>query len=419
MPNTAELVMTEGRMEAGAEIDPRRVAVIEDNPLVRETIVQMVRRLDREVRGFDPAGDMLQPLEQYRAGLIILDLSLGRLDAVQVLNHLAERDYSGRILLISGIDHDTLRDVQMIGARRGLRMLTPLRKPLRTPDLATALAGEGEEAPQVSVLDIAPPAPLDVEIALANNWLELWYQPKCEVSTGRVLGAEALIRLRHPAMGIMPPVSFVPPSGTNAYEKMTQFVIEQAARQHAKLPLFASRIKFSINASIALMQKPVFVDMIRDAWPDPFGHPGLIVEVTEDEVTGDMVLAREVATQLKLHNVELSIDDFGAGYSSFSRFRDLPFAELKLDRSFVMGCGSDPRKQAVCRAASAMARSFHVRTVAEGVETEAELAVIADAEFDAAQGYFFARPMPFEGFRTALVARFNRVEDGLDMNRSA
>ncbi|WP_072339153.1 EAL domain-containing response regulator [Devosia enhydra] len=391
--------------------------MIDDDPWVRETLVQMTARLGLDAHGVVPDERVFDQLRDLTPDLVVLDLSLGRSDAVQVLNHLALQNFSGLVLLVSGIDPQTLDNVRAMGARRGLRMMSPLRKPVRSADLARVLSEATEpEAGGLAVLDAQPTRRVNVAHALAQGWLELWYQPKICVPTGKVVGAEALIRMRHPELGIIPPVSFVPASGSTAYEDMTQFVIETASRHHRDLPIFAQGVKFSINASIALMQKSTFVDMIRDAWPNPFAHPGLIIEVTEDEVVSDILAAHEVATQLKLHNVELSIDDFGSGYSSFSRFRELPFAELKLDRSFVTGAGSDLRKRAVCRAASALAHSFHVRSVAEGVESAEDLAVIRDCQFDEAQGYYFARPVPFDAFRTSLVDAFNRPGSG-DLKR--
>lgn len=398
----------------------RRVAIVEDDPWVRETVVQMTSRLGYEAVGVVPDDHVFSSLDAVAPGIVVLDLSLGRADAVQVLNHLAGQGFDGAVMLISGIDPQTLDNVRAMGARRGLKMLPPLRKPLRSADLASALeAASLPDAGGMVVLETGPTRQLSVSQALARGWLELWYQPKLELATGAIVGAEALIRMRHPELGIVPPVSFVPDSRSSAYEDMTQFVIETSARHHRALPPFANTLKFSINASVALMQKASFVDMIRDAWPDSFVHPGLIVEVTEDEVVGDMLAAHEVATQLKLHNVELAIDDFGSGYSSFSRFRDLPFAELKLDRSFVTGSGTDPRKRAVCKAATALARSFHVRAVAEGVETAADLAVVREAEFDQAQGYHFARPAAFETFLSGLIESFNRRGTGNGLKRQA
>ena len=138
--------------------------------------------------------------------------------------------------------------------------------------------------------------------------------------------------------------------------------------------------------------------MIRGAWPQFDKRPRLIVEVTEDELITDLRAAQEIATQLKLYDVDISIDDFGAGYSSFASLRNLPFSEIKLDKSFVIGSGSDEKLRAFCAATAALARQLEIQSVAEGIETAADLAAVEEAGFDMGQGYYFARPMPLAGF---------------------
>ena len=137
---------------------------------------------------------------------------------------------------------------------------------------------------------------------------------------------------------------------------------------------------------------------------DP-AFPGLIVEITEDEAISDAELAREVAVQLKLYNVHVSIDDFGSGYSSLARLKDLPFAEVKLDRSFVNGCAHDKTKRAMCQAVVDLARRFDITSVAEGVETTEDLQVLVDVGYDVAQGFLFARPMVSEDFIDLITSR--------------
>ena len=125
-----------------------------------------------------------------------------------------------------------------------------------------------------------------------------------------------------------------------------------------------------------------------DAWP------GLIIEVTEGEVASDVGLAHEIATQLNIYGIKLAIDDFGEGYSSFARLRDLPFAELKLDASFVQNCAEDTKNAAICRAVIELAHSFGAVAVAEGLETAADVQAIQRMGCDLGQGFLFARPMP-------------------------
>jgi EAL domain-containing protein (putative c-di-GMP-specific phosphodiesterase class I) len=139
-----------------------------------------------------------------------------------------------------------------------------------------------------------------------------------------------------------------------------------------------------------------------------FGFPGLIIEVTEDEIIQDRAWVHEVATQLKLYNISISIDDFGSAYSSLSRLHDLPFSELKLDRSFVSGCSANPLKLGLCRTVVDLARHVGASVCAEGVEEPEDLRSLIELGCDTAQGFLFARPMPADEF-AAMLERGEQV----------
>ena len=130
--------------------------------------------------------------------------------------------------------------------------------------------------------------------------------------------------------------------------------------------------------------------------------PGLILEVPEGEVVNDVGLIHEIATQLRIYGITLAIDDFGEGFSSFARLRELPFSELKLDRSFVDGCAGDARNAGICRAIIELAHHFGVAAVAEGLEDVADIRAVRDMGCDVGQGYYFARPMPKSKFIALL-----------------
>src|SRR6266576_2387915 len=154
--------------------------------------------------------------------LIVLDLALGQSDAVEMIRHLEILKYPGKVLLISGRDESTLAEITQIGERRGLSMLPPLRKPFRAADLKSRLsAHDNERRSEVSEPrpDVKPPKkpPIRVEEALRNHWLELWYQPKIDLKSLSVCGAEGLLRARHPEHGILFPESILPPAGDQAY----------------------------------------------------------------------------------------------------------------------------------------------------------------------------------------------------------
>ncbi len=123
------------------------------------------------------------------------------------------------------------------------------------------------------------------------------------------------------------------------------------------------------------------------------GWPGLIIEVTESEAIEQLGAVAEAATQLRIYNVGLAIDDFGSGYSSFARLKQLPFSELKLDQSYVQNCATDPLNAGICRSIIDLARASGAVSVAEGVETAHDLTALVRMRCDLGQGYYFGRPM--------------------------
>ena len=153
-----------------------------------------------------------------------------------------------------------------------------------------------------------------------------------------------------------------------------------------------------------MLQRPDFVTSLRKRLPTDPSFPGLIVEITEDEAIRDPQLAREIAVQLRLYNVHVSIDDFGSGYSSLARFQEVPFKEIKLDRSYVRGAAEDESKREMCRVVADLARRFQITSVAEGAETKDDLGVLIENGYDLVQGFFFAKPMPCRDFMNYVAA---------------
>jgi EAL domain-containing protein (putative c-di-GMP-specific phosphodiesterase class I)/CheY-like chemotaxis protein len=377
---------------------PEPVAfVVDDEAQVRAFVSNALVHSGFKPVQFASSSEVEQALADTIPQLIVLDLSLGDSDAIEVLRILDGIRYQGDVLLISGHDEVTLDEVHQIGERHGISMAEPLRKPFRIEQLRERLDKARRDVP----------ARFDAGLgaALKNNWLELWYQPKIDLKSRMLCGAEALIRLRHPTHGVVPPGTFLPSPGDPLYRPLTDFIVEQSLRDWEVFAAHKMTNRLAINVPASVLQRPDFVAHLRKHLPNDPRFPGLIVEITEDEAIGDPELAREVAVQLKLYNVHVSIDDFGSGYSSLARLKELPFAEVKLDRSFVSGCAHDKTKRAMCEAVVDLARRFGITSVAEGVETNEDLQVLVDAGYDVAQGYLFARPMVSDDFIDLITSR--------------
>ena len=377
----------------------RDVVVVDDDAIVRQGLVITVERLGYSASDFGDQADVVEAILACRPKLVFLDLSLGRRDGIAVMRGLQNQRFEGVIQLMSGWDEATIEEAYAIGVRLGLHMLRPLAKPIAED----VVRGTIESILPAPTLD--PSLVFDVSEALAKGWLEVWYQPKINLRRRVLCGAEALLRLRHPTLGILPPSRFIPSSGSTSYDDMTAFVFERVARDWRVLGRLGTRLPVSINASVSLMERPSFLQMLTAAWPTMAGRPPLTIEITEDEVIADLQSAHDAAIQLRLHGAQLSIDDFGTGYSTFSRLRDLPFSEIKLDRSFVLGCAADLKQRALSEAAVGLARQFGMLAVAEGVENKEDCAAVQALGFDAAQGYYFARPVAFAAFRSLIVEK--------------
>jgi EAL domain-containing protein (putative c-di-GMP-specific phosphodiesterase class I) len=362
---------------------------------------------------FTTPADFFSVLSQTAPELVVLDLSLGQSDAVEVMHQLREHGYRGKVLLVSGRDAITLADIQKVGAAHGLQMLPWLQKPFRPADLRKCLAADVDAIAAVPAGIPSDIRKVDLAEALHNNWLELWYQPKIALKTHTICGAEALLRVRHPQFGILPPASVLPRVGDPLYRPLTHFVITRAMSDWKFFADQGQPLRLALNVPASVVQAPDFIAMVRDALPKHPKFPGLIVEITEDEIISDPQQIREVATRLKLYDVCVAVDDFGTAYSSLSRLRDLPCAEVKLDRSFVFDCAADMQKKLLCKAAVELAHGFGLSICAEGVENEADRDALVEFGCDTAQGYLFARPMD-----VAIMARMLAAQ-GVDESRGS
>jgi EAL domain-containing protein (putative c-di-GMP-specific phosphodiesterase class I)/FixJ family two-component response regulator len=390
----------------------RLAFVLDDEPQIRAIAAKILESIGFVARQFAAPLPMLDELKRTPPEVILLDVALGQSDAVEVIRHLESAAYKGKVMLISGGDYVTLNDIQHIGEQHGLAMAPPVQKPFRASDITASLAVPIEpHAPHAK----AGAQPLDWKEqqrrridpaeALRNNWLRLWYQAKIDLKSMTVSGAEALLRANHPEFGLINPLEFLPARSSSMYQPLTKFVVMQAKADWENFAAQGQALKLSINVPLSTLQSPAFVELIRSALPRKPNYPGMIVEVSEGEALTDLAAVREVATQLKLYNVALSIDDFGNEHSSLARLRDLPFVELKLDRSYVSGCATDSAKQSVLVAAMDLAHGFGLTVCAKGVETVDDLRTVMELGCHSAQGFLFAQPMGSGSFIKMLLGR--------------
>jgi EAL domain-containing protein (putative c-di-GMP-specific phosphodiesterase class I) len=253
------------------------------------------------------------------------------------------------------------------------------------------------------------PEPADGKVTLRDilrrNWLELWYQPKIDLRTKRLAGAEGLARGRKPDGSLISPAAFLAGAKEEEMLVLTERVILAALRDFDDCAALGASVKLSVNVPVSAFVKLPIAQILREERPTAETWPGLILEVTEDEAMNDLKIANDVADELRALNCTLALDDFGAGYSSLARLRQLPFSELKIDRSYVTNCHTDKVNAGLCETIVELAKRFELKTVAEGIESMHESHKLQGLGCDIGQGYLFAKPMAKADFLGALGRR--------------
>jgi diguanylate cyclase (GGDEF)-like protein/PAS domain S-box-containing protein len=243
----------------------------------------------------------------------------------------------------------------------------------------------------------------ELRAAIEADQLFLFYQPKVDLKARTVVGAEALLRWRHPKRGLVPPGDFIPlAEQAGVIKPLTWWVLGEAVRQCGAWERDALGLEVAVNLSARSLHDPQLVERITgllDAHEVPPRR--LQLEVTESAVMTDPDRAAEILGRLGALGVGVSIDDFGTGYSSLTSLRRLPVNEIKIDKSFVIGMGGNGGSdKAIVRSTSELGHNLGLRVVAEGVEDETALDLLRSYGCDLAQGYYIARPMAAD----ALVA---------------
>ncbi len=252
----------------------------------------------------------------------------------------------------------------------------------------------------------------DLSLAIKNGELSLYYQPQAvsrhTVASSEVIGFEALARWLHPVRGFVPPSDFIPlAEESGLIVEMGEWILRQACREASSWP---KALQVAVNLSPAQFMHGDVVGLVHSILLETGLAPGrLELEITEGVLIEDFDRGLALLRRLKALGVRVSMDDFGSGYSSLSYLQAFPFDKIKIDRAFVMNLGRNPQSASIVRAVIGLGHGLGMSIVAEGVETQEQLAFLADEGCDAVQGYFLGKPAPI-GQYFALVGRADTIE---------
>ncbi len=330
------------------------VYVLDDDHEIGVVVHRMLSALDFAAIAFTDPDECVRSVAAAPARekplVIIVDLALGKSDAVDVFDKLQSSSYRGKVLLISGSDQATLAEIQAVGSARGLAMLPPLKKPFRLEDLKVSLrTAKLAAAPTQSAAAIEKGklAAGFVEREFINERLAVRYEMKIDAKSGDACGAEALLYARHPALGWTTVAGSLPPHDHSIHHPLARFAIRQMTMDWSRhFAASKSPLKLSIKLPLSVVAARGFVKFLRELLPKDPGFAGLVLEIADWWQFKDETTVREAQARLSLYRVGFSIDDIGAVYSSIASARDFPFVEVRLTPALL-----DEANRTVCRSA--------------------------------------------------------------------
>jgi EAL domain-containing protein (putative c-di-GMP-specific phosphodiesterase class I) len=348
---------------------------------------------------FPDGASLRAAVTQKQPDLIFHNISLESADAIESVILLGKLDFRGAIQLMSNRGAAVLDHVKSIGIQNKLNMLPVLKKPFETEAVLKIL--------EQLKLGIPSPVAARIELAeaLANNWVEFWYQPKIDLRKKRLAGAEAFARARHPQHGLLLPNAFMTGASDADVLKLSEMALLNALKAGSSFSKLGINLRIAVNIPLQPLSKLPVVDIVRSQRGDVEKWPGLVIDVPEDQIINDLSLAIELNKTLEASNVRLAIDDFGKAYAALTKIRELPFAEFKLDRTFVVDCGTDKVNAPLCKTVIDLAHSFGSLAVAIGIEKASDAVAVVSMGCDYGQGFLLGQPMPQDRFISLLRQR--------------
>ena len=370
-----------------------KVLVIDDEEAICELIVAVA-----ESAGFEATSASLpRDIEDAIGGrfdLVVLDLSLGEIDGIEIMSKLGATHRGMPVILVSGADQTLLDTAGRIAEMHKLRVIGTFAKPFSLDVLKTAMM-EWSQVIDQGMDPTGPKVIINADLLLDPDLLHLAYQPKVSTQTGEALGVEALVRWRHKDHGDVSPAILVALVEQEARtSELLDLVMMMAARDRKRYRALASLADISINISVLDLNDEELPRRAQRVLLEAAPSERWTFEVTETAPITDVAPALAILTRLRIAGFRLSVDDFGTGTSNYERLLVAPFTELKIDRAMVSrldiaAVEPDP----MVRSGIDVGHSLIMQVVAEGVETADQFRMVRDLGCDAAQGYLISPPV--------------------------
>ena len=388
-----------------------RYLVVDDDPDQRYLVARTLSTMGlANVVEATSGRDALEVLaREAPVDVVISDLQMPDVDGMELIRKIGEKALPVSVILVSALDDVLLGSAATMTQAYGVRIIGTIGKPVTRDKIFTVLRHYvPQDAVVESSLDKAfPLEPEQVLAGLSAGQFEPFFQPKVDLATGRVVGAEALARWRHPAYGLLGPETFLPPLARAGYlDELSWIILALSALEAGRWCSAGLNLSVAVNVSATSLADPNYAEAVMQI----VGGQGLeanrmTLEITESEAIRNVAAALENLTRLRMRGFGLAIDDYGVGYSSMQELSRMPFTELKIDRSFVTAAAGSEKHRMMIAHTIEVARLLGLKTVAEGVETKAEMQLLKSLGCDMIQGFLIAEPMDGRDLLRWMLAR--------------
>jgi EAL domain-containing protein (putative c-di-GMP-specific phosphodiesterase class I) len=395
--------------------DKFRCLVVCNDDDFREELVERAVSLNFSVRAIRLPGELPRMLQGRGFNWLILDLGLGESACLQIVDTLGASREPPRTILIGGGDEAVLDSVRKSVTRSKLELVGILTRPLSFSAVRDLL-----ESPQIKDTESSEPDPISHHLdAIPNDEIVVHYQPMIAMADRTIRRVEALVRWRHPQLGLLRPGRFIAHAErSGAIVPLTWEVLRRAVDQHVAWKNEGMLLSVSVNISALFLESLQRADEILALLQSRnFDPRHLILEITETEAAQNPPIARALLTRLREAGVEISMDDYGVGFSNLERLRYYPFTDLKVDRWLVAKLDRSREARDIVETLASLAAKEKFSLTGEGIETEQQWDALEKLGCDFAQGFLIARPMPGDRVRRWVgkmteIGRYRTVTPG-------
>ncbi len=378
----------------------QRVLIVDDDRRIGSYISRLARKEKSVVSVITRPNLFYKEYETFEPNVIFLDLNMPNIDGIELLRFLQKVGSKSDICLMSGVHYSVVKTVADMASTMGLNLIKVLGKPFNSSDVTDVLhqSKKLDHSAQInSPGRVRNWNACELNAAIKLGHIIPYYQPKFDLAKNTMVGVEALCRWFHPEYGMIMPDEFIPlAEDTGLIVNLTNHMLSSCLKDLVNWDLFDPSLQLSINISPSLLSFPDYTNTIeeyvKEAGVDP---KRIILEITESLTMG-LVTTMEVLSRLRIKGFNLSIDDYGTGFSSLEKLYKLPFTEIKIDKTFVMDALENEYARAIVISTIELGRKFGLTIVAEGIENSSVRDFLQRQGCNIGQGFYMGKPVDSE-----------------------